>query len=105
MLISPASARSAAKTMPSSVTGDWSKSIDAARRRMVISLRRIAATRLGGFCGFRGEFEAVGEGALGGEGGGVLRGEAVVGDHAGAAGFGELGHGGEDLLLPGGRRR
>ena len=38
--------------------------------------------------------------SVGGEGGGVLRAEAVVGGEAGAAGFGELGHGGEDLLLP-----
>ena len=55
----------------------------------------------GGFGKFGGEFEAVGEGAVGGDGGGVLGGEAVVDGEAGASGFGEFGHGGEDVALPG----
>ena len=47
--------------------------------------------------------ELVGEGAGGGEGGGVLLGDAVFGDHAGAAGLGQLGEAGGHFGLEGRR--
>ena len=50
--ISPDSVRSAARTSPSSVIGDFAVSISAARRRMVISLVSREATRRGDFARF-----------------------------------------------------
>ena len=66
----------------------------------MISQSRMEATRLGDLAACAADSKKSPRRAVGGERGGVLRGEAVLGDEAGAAGFGELGHGGEDLLLP-----